>query len=419
MIGAVVPCLLPGSVGMPAAAAAAAVRPSSLAVAWMDKASIVWPLVPGAVQYQLVILSGPENTPDAIVTTKDHIYANGYELDTSMMGVDKQDYYWSVCGLDLDGSPIGNFTEPQPLRETVLNGLAPIPTTEFDQMAYAPLYPVYSWIPYLRAASYEVQIWKKGSGPHDKDRRIQRLYTDNFCLYDDAGYTDPGVYWWQVRALDGAGQPLSDWSPKRDFVVTAPVVAAALGDSITHGGGAVSTPPGYRMYDWETYSPVAVKNLGFSGNTVQAMNDRFETDVLPFAPKVLVIMGGVNDYRAGTSADAIIAQLAAIRDKCTAQGIIPVFATATPINPDCMARVPSVEEPAGNWMLQQFRENIWIMKQKYAVDVAAALTDPAGNLRADYTTDGLHPDRIGKKYIGETIGRYLLATFPDLFKKQR
>jgi hypothetical protein len=34
-----------------------------------------------------------------------------------------------------------------------------------------------------------------------------------------------------------------------------------------------------------------------------------------------------------------------------------------------------------------------------------------GNLRDTYTTDGLHPDYYGKKYIGEQVGRYLKAHF--------
>ena len=410
--------LAPGMALTPAFTAANVSLRMAAPVEHMDKATLVWAVVPDAVQYQLVILSGPKKRPDTVVSVKTGIYTNGYELDTSVMGADGQGYYWTVCGLDFDGNAIGGFSEPQPLRNAILNAQAPLTTTEFDQMDYVPLYPAYSWIPYLRAASYEVEVWKKASGLHGQDRRIQHLYAEDHSVYDDAGYTDPGIYWWQVRALDGAGQPMSNWSAPRVFQVTAPVTVAALGDSITHGGGAISTPPGYRMYDWESYSPVAVKNLGFSGNTVQMMRERFETDVLPFTPKILVVMGGVNDYRAGTPAAEIIAQLTAIRDKCYAHGIIPVFATATPLNAWFMARAEDVEEPVDNWLLQQLRVNAWVMKQKYAVDVTAELTDREGNLRDGYTTDGLHPDMEGKRYIGETIGKYLLATFPGVVRRR-
>ena len=30
--------------------------------------------------------------------------------------------------------------------------------------------------------------------------------------------------------------------------------------------------------------------------------------------------------------------------------------------------------------------------------------------------DGIHPDYIAKKYIGETISEYLLKQFPDIVK---
>jgi hypothetical protein len=195
--------LAPGMAMTPAYTAASS-SAQSMAASRLDKVSIVWAVVPDAVQYQLVILSGPQKTPDTIVTTRSAIYTNGYELDLSILGAAAQGYYWTVCGLDLDGNPIGSFTTPLPLRDAVWGTQAPLTTTEFDQMDYVPLYPVYSWIPYRRAASYEVEIWKKASGPHGRDQRIRHLYTGGDCLYDDAGYTDPGSYWWQVRALDGS-----------------------------------------------------------------------------------------------------------------------------------------------------------------------------------------------------------------------
>ena len=187
---------------------------------------------------------------------------------------------------------------------------------------------------------------------------------------------------------------------------------AAIGDSITHGGGAVSTPPGYVMYNWETYSQVPVKNLGYSGDTVAAMAARFDSDVLPFKPKILVIMGGVNDFRSGGRAEEIIPYLRQIGNKCRAHGIIPVYATATPINPHFIANWHYITAPAADWKNEQVKLNQWIMQQQYAVDVASGMTDCYGLLMDEATTDGLHPDVLGKKMIGEAISNYLLKTFP-------
>lgn len=380
----------------------------------MQKVRLDWPLVPNAVRYQLVIMKDKSDQLSNVLKTNNYIFTNGYELDTSSLSkLAKQDCYWKVRGLDYDGHPIGGFTQPVPITSGVLNTDAPEPTTQFDQMAYAPLYPVYSWIPYLGSSSYEINIYRKSS-ISGRGTLVRTLWSQGSNYYDDAGYTQPGTYWWQVRALSSTGAVLSNWSVPKEFKVTTPVRVAALGDSITHGGGAVSTPPGYLMYDWESYSTVPIKNLGYSGNTVEDMNERFERDVLPFAPKILVIMGGVNNFRAGGSGWSIIHTLAVIRDKCYANGIIPVFATATPINPWYIEKTKLVEQPTDDWIDQQQTLNHWIMTQKYAVDVTPGLTDGNGFLRDGYTTDGLHPDMEGKKYIGETISRYLQAKFPQI-----
>ena len=193
--------------------------------------------------------------------------------------------------------------------------------------------------------------------------------------------------------------------------MNAPVTVAALGDSITHGGGAMTAPPSRALYCWETYTGLPVKNLGRSGDTTGNLLDRFEEDVLPFAPKYLVIMGGVNDFRSGTSADVIISNLSRIAEKCRVRDITPVFATATPISPYLMAKVEEIESAYPGWWAEQREVNDWIMKQPYAVDVATPLTDEDGELREDLTTDGLHPDAEAKKIIGERIGAYLREKF--------
>ena len=85
--------------------------------------------------------------------------------------------------------------------------------------------------------------------------------------------------------------------------------------------------------------------------------------------------------------------------------------TATPISPNLMKNIQDIESAAWNWKAEQIAVNAWIMTQPYAVDVATPLTDADGELKAELTTDGLHPDAEAKKIIGETIGKYLKETF--------
>ena len=284
----------------------------------------------------------------------------------------------------------------------------PVLTAEFEQMDFAQLYPTYSWEPIPKTQFYMVQVVKVEMA---RDKIVRELFnTEAFNRVTDwAPFTEAGEYYWHVRVVDKNHKPLSDWSEKKFFTVTTPVKFAAFGDSITHGGAAY-IPAGQLSCQWETYSGVPIKNLARSGDTTQMLLDRFDKDVLPFKPQVLVIMAGINDIRLGTNADAVIKNLETLRDKCLANDMTPVFCTLTSMNPD-LIRAKGIYLTDGDWREARERINFWIMQTPYFVDVAPALTDEFGYLRAALTPDGLHPALRGKKLIGEAIGDYLRKNF--------
>lgn len=289
----------------------------------------------------------------------------------------------------------------------------PTPTAEFDQMDFPQLYPTYSWEPLPMTKFYQVQVIKVDS---PRDKIVRELFNSEALnrVTDSTPFTEPGEYFWQVRVVDKNHHPLSDWSEKKFFTVTAPVKFAVLGDSLSHGGAAY-IPAGQLSCQWETYSSVPIKNLARSGDTTQNMLDRFDSDVLPFKPQILIIMAGVNDIRLGLNADAVIKNLEALRDKCLANKITPVFCTLTSMNPKLMAKrgIPLTD---GDWREAREQINLWIMRTPYHVDVAKNLTDEFGYLRAEFTPDGLHPALRGKKIIGETIADYLQKNSENLLK---
>lgn len=376
----------------------------------MKSVRISWEPVPGAVSYQLAIMKNNENLPENIISVKKKIFSTGYELDTSVMYA-ARNYYWKVCPLNYKGEIMGSYSELKPLVQGDINPAAPKPNTQFTKMSYSPLYPVFSWIPHQGCKSYDIQVFREDA-QNKVYKLVREIESPGEMFYEYAGYTWPGKYYWQVRGRDASGKVNSEWSEPSFFTVETPVKVAALGDSITHGGGAVCTPPSMTLYNWETYCDVPVKNLGRSGDTVQTMLDRFNTDVLSFEPKILVVMGGVNNFREGDTAWNIEVALEEINNKCSRAGIIPVFATATPVNPVLMKS--TIATPAANWQQEQQLLNDWIMQQPYHVDVVQELTDENGFLKAEMTTDGLHPDMQGKKIIGEKISEYLLKRFPAL-----
>ena len=286
----------------------------------------------------------------------------------------------------------------------------PVPTAEFDQMDFMQLYPTYSWEPLPMTRFYQVQVVKI---EQPRDIIVRELLNTEALnrVTDSTPFTEPGEYFWQVRVVDKNHNPLSDWSEKKFFTVTAHVKFAVLGDSISHGGASY-VPAGQLACQWETYSDVPIKNLARSGDTTQQMIDRFDKDVLPFKPQVLIIMAGVNDIRTGSTAAEVIKNLEALRDKCLANKITPVFCTLTSMNPEIMKRrgIPLTD---GDWREAREQINFWIMKTPCSVDVTEKLTDKFGYLRAELTPDGLHPALRGKKIIGETIAAHLRKTFAD------
>ena len=285
---------------------------------------------------------------------------------------------------------------------------APNPSTEFENMAYFPLYPTFSWQPLANTQYYQVQVIRQEGHTETVYRDLKNTEALD-RVTDYAPFNKTGNYYWQVRITDRSGNPLSPWSAKKYFKVTAPVTFAALGDSITHGGAAF-IPAGQLSCQWETFCRVPVKNLGRSGDTTAMMLERFDSDVLPFRPKVLLILGGVNDIREGTKAEEVIKNLTAIRDKCLANDIIPVFAAITSMNPQIIRATLT----DGDWQSERDKLNKWINSNDYSLDFNVKLNDEQGYLKVEYTPDGLHPNLRGKQIMGETISEYLQEAFPDL-----
>ena len=366
-----------------------------------------WQPYPGAVRYEVRILVRTAEGRMVEQQKLSRVYTTGVHIPLTGL-LPQDDLYWTVQPLGYDGTPIAAVSAPQPVREALADPPAPVLTAEYDKMAYAPLYPVYAWIPLSGQEHHQVEVYRRTAG---KDVFLRALQAGEYDVYDDEPLTEPGHYVYRVRGVTINGTPISDWSTGDTLDVIPHTPIAALGDSITHGGGAITLPPSYTLYDWETYCTVPVKNLGHSGDTTGDMLARFDRDVLPFAPRVLIIMGGVNDYRTGIYGAQTVRNLAALGEKCRAHGITPIFLTVTPIRPAWMTKRMTIMTPPSDWMDHRDYINDWVRQQEFSVDVSSMLADANGELEAAYTTDGLHPDYMGKKHIGQTVDSYLRKNF--------
>lgn len=381
------------------------------------KIELLWPNAEDAVMYELEIATVPVNknvqaAQEQIIYTATNIYTPGVQLPLSLLeGQDLKKLYFRARPLDLDKNPVGPFSLPRSLYDMSLNPVKPTPTALFNDRPL-PLYPVYSWIPVEGAAKYEIEItdhWPESLNGTEPSKYRIRSYSvgQGFDFYDPKPFSNDGIYYWRVLAYDADNRPIGLYSnPVLLQVKTGSCDWATFGDSITHGGGAISNPPSDARFDYAAYLPYEVQNLGKSGDTAAMLEQRFDQDVLPFKPKYLLILGGSNSIRGGTSANSVIESLSAIKQKCLENNIRPIFLTLPPINPERILRVFN-EETAANWQTELAKVNTFIKSQPDYVDIYPALVDDQGLLPVKYAQDGLHPDISAKKIIGRKVSDYL------------
>lgn len=381
---------------------------------------LVWHTVPRAVCYELELLSAvPENEGGLDLSQKYHlfstkkIYTNGFQADLRPYA-DEKEIYFRVRALNLQKEAIGFFSKAekiyldpkQPLpQKPLINDFEHMPAVEM------PLYPVYNWIPMHDTLRYEVELLAKmPQKENNTTPSAERLWygkSDNiFSIYDEYARPYPGTYYWRVRGIDENNNTVGVYSDTATFTVKEQekrIFAATLGDSITHGGGAVSYSPFNQEYNYTTYLDFPVLNLGRSGDTVHTTMLRFEEDVLYYKPYNLLILAGSNDLRADTTATEIINDLEIIRVKCEQNDIRPIFLTLMPLNPKNILKVFHSESDP-NWHLKLRTVNEYIRKQKYYIELEPYFYDAMGEVMAEeFAIDGLHPDIRGKMLIGEII----------------
>ena len=386
---------------------------------------LVWHSIPNAVLYEVEILSAPpskeggtELSPTNHLTSTQNIFTNGWQADLRPYGTHEK-LYWRVRALGLKHEPIGEFSvaEPLYLDKSAEFPNRPIPNT-YDLVLnfHQPIYPVYQWIPLNGVTHYEVELLteppaqKHGTKPDPKRVWAQTITATN-AIYDEYARPYAGKYYWRVRGLDTQGNTVGTWSDLASFTVDAPpenrLYAAALGDSITHGGGAISSSPAFLEYSYTTYLPFACLNLGRSGDTAHTTLERFEQDVLPLHPANLLILTGSNSLRAtGITAQDIIDDLNELQKKCLAHDIRPIFLTLLPLNPERISLAFHSETDL-SWRWKMTAVNMWIRSQDFCIDIEPYFYDAQKQiLDPRLSTDGLHPDIDGKRMMAEIINQH-------------
>ena len=156
-----------------------------------------------------------------------------------------------------------------------------------------------------------------------------------------------------------------------------------LGDSITEGG------------EWaELLGDSSIRNRGIAGDVSSALFKRLD-DVIGLSPNKVFLMVGVNDLLF-VSVEEVVENYEAIVEKITKE--LPncqlYLQSVLPINAE-VRNIPITNESIRSLnkaILQIAKEN----NLQY-LDIHSLLKDEKGNLRAEYTQDGIHIN--GQAYV--------------------
>jgi lysophospholipase L1-like esterase len=187
-------------------------------------------------------------------------------------------------------------------------------------------------------------------------------------------------------------------------------VIVALGDSTTAGTPAfrspIEAPPTgagdehsqYAYWLMHEHPDWSVLNRGVNGERTDEIAARFDRDVLSAHPRIVIVLGGVNDVYQGLPAEHATRQLRAMYDRAIAAGIAVIAASIIPYN--SATRSQNVEMHDINaWIAAQAAKD----PRLTFVDTRAAVAAPGNPDRLSGSPDGLHPDVNGYRAMALAI----------------
>lgn len=194
----------------------------------------------------------------------------------------------------------------------------------------------------------------------------------------------------------------------------------ALGDSITLGSESYASGEWHRG-SWARLAAGMsgqrfrlVRNAGIAGNTSAQMLTRFDTDVTPYTPSVVLVMAGTNDVSTAVSAggatpDATViatyrANMAAIVAKCHAIGATPVILTIPPNDTNARHALIAI---LNQWLAEWCRTSRLTL-----IDAHSALVGTANGDYADTAGDGTHPTQAAHVKLAGVVSAALTPLFP-------
>ena len=172
-----------------------------------------------------------------------------------------------------------------------------------------------------------------------------------------------------------------------------------LGDSITDFFNYYEL-----FYNYSKNSGQAVYNRGIGGDTTDRLLERLEENVLNVEPKNIVLLIGTNDIGRGLplsmSVENVDKIIKTTKEKCP--DINFILQAVYPINENIRDKF----EKRSNEKISLMNKEFVKLSEKYGcvwLDITDKLKDETGNLKAEYTYDGLHLNVIAYKIVAESV----------------
>jgi lysophospholipase L1-like esterase len=184
-----------------------------------------------------------------------------------------------------------------------------------------------------------------------------------------------------------------DWSQRCRYQrenaalpAATPARVVFLGDSITEGWKL--TDPGF--FSGERL------DRGISGQTTEQMLVRFRADVIELHPAVVHIMAGTNDIAGNTGATSLAliqGNIASMTELARAHGERVILASIPPASRFIWQ--PLLRPAAAVIAMNEWLRAYAAREQLIYVDYYAVLNDGQGGMKAEYSSDGTHPNAAG------------------------
>lgn len=174
-----------------------------------------------------------------------------------------------------------------------------------------------------------------------------------------------------------------------------------FGDSITNG---------YKIEEF--YPKNNVINSGTSGDTTENLLERME-DVYKYNPSKVFILIGINDLNRGKSIDEILDNIQRIVNNIkTNRKYTNIYIESVyPINRNVFEdKDYSFNNDISNDTIKELNDRLSNLCKENSiqyVDVYNNLIDSEGNLKKDYTKEGLHLTDLGYFKVTSSLSKYI------------